>query len=69
MPQLKPTPTRCGEEVFEADAVVSAVGINGAKAIVRASPTLNRRKMFQDLMNLRCVIRHIHRTIRTQACA
>lgn len=44
---------RCGEEVFEADAVVSAVGINGAKAIVRASPTLNRRKMFQDLMNLR----------------
>lgn len=39
--------------MFEADAVVSAVGINGAKAIVRASPTLNRRKMFQDLMNLR----------------
>ena len=47
------TNIRCGEEVFEADAVVSAVGINGAKAIVRASPTLNRRKMFQDLMNLR----------------
>lgn len=46
---------RCGEEVFEADAVISAVGINGAKSIVRASPTLNRRKMFQDMMNLRCV--------------
>jgi hypothetical protein len=39
--------------VFEADAVISAVGINGAKSIVRASPTLNRRKMFQDMMNLR----------------
>lgn len=50
------TGVKCGtDEVFEADAVISAVGINGAKSIVRASPTLNRRKMFQDMMNLRYV--------------
>jgi hypothetical protein len=32
---------RCGEERFEADAVVMAVGINGATNIIRASPALN----------------------------
>ncbi len=57
-PRHDPRPNhqnRCGEEVLAADAVISAVGINGAKSIVRASPTLNKRKMFQDMMNLRWV--------------
>jgi hypothetical protein len=46
---------RCGEETFDADAVVMAVGINGAKNIIRASPALNTRKMFTDMMNLRSI--------------
>ncbi len=49
------TGVKCGDEVFPADAVVSAVGINGVKSIVRSSSVLGKRKMFTDMMNLRSI--------------
>ncbi|BAY14679.1 amine oxidase [Anabaenopsis circularis NIES-21] len=42
----------CGEQVFDADAVVFAVGITGMKKIVSSSPSLQSRKEFQNLGNL-----------------
>lgn len=45
----------CGDEVFEADAVIFAVGVSGMQKIVSSSPSLQSRKEFQDLMNLGAV--------------
>jgi len=42
----------CGDEVFDADAVIFAVGINGMQKIVSSSPSLQSRKEFRDVMNL-----------------
>ncbi|MBE9209510.1 FAD-dependent oxidoreductase [Nostoc sp. LEGE 06077] len=42
----------CGEQVFEADAVIFAVGITGMKKIISSSPSLQSRKEFQNLGNL-----------------
>ncbi|CAI6006727.1 unnamed protein product, partial [Closterium sp. NIES-65] len=42
----------CGDEVFAADAVVSAVGISGLKNIVASSPALSSRKEFLGVANL-----------------
>lgn len=42
----------CGEEVFEADAVIFGVGITGMQNIVRNSPALNRHLAFANVMNL-----------------
>jgi uncharacterized protein with NAD-binding domain and iron-sulfur cluster len=42
----------CGDEVFDADAVIFAVGINGMKKIVSASPSLQNRDEFRNLSNL-----------------
>ena len=42
----------CGDEVFEADAVIFAVGVTGMKKIVAGSRTLQARGKFRDLSNL-----------------
>lgn len=42
----------CGDEVFEADAVVFAVGITGMQKIVSNSATLRQFAEFRNLMNL-----------------
>ncbi|CAI5528135.1 unnamed protein product, partial [Closterium sp. Naga37s-1] len=42
----------CGDEVFAAEAVVSAVGISGLKNIVASSPALSSRKEFLGVANL-----------------
>ncbi|MDZ7957382.1 MAG: FAD-dependent oxidoreductase [Aulosira sp. DedQUE10] len=42
----------CGDEVFEADAVIFAVGITGMKKIVANSPSLQSREEFRNLNNL-----------------
>lgn len=42
----------CGEEVFEADAVIFAVSVSGMKKIVAESQTLNRYPEFRNLSNL-----------------
>jgi uncharacterized protein with NAD-binding domain and iron-sulfur cluster len=45
----------CGQEVFEADAVIFAVGITGMQKIVLASPALQAHPEFCNLMNLGAV--------------
>jgi uncharacterized protein with NAD-binding domain and iron-sulfur cluster len=42
----------CGDEVFDADAVIFAVGITGIKKIVSSSPSLQSREEFRNLSNL-----------------
>ncbi|AOX01093.1 amine oxidase [Moorena producens PAL-8-15-08-1] len=42
----------CGDECFEADAVIFAVSINGMKKILQSSTMLQSRKEFRNLMNL-----------------
>jgi uncharacterized protein with NAD-binding domain and iron-sulfur cluster len=42
----------CGNEVFDADVVIFAVGITGMKKIVANSPTLQNRAEFRNLNNL-----------------
>jgi uncharacterized protein with NAD-binding domain and iron-sulfur cluster len=42
----------CGDEIFEADAVIFAVGVAGMQKIVSSSPSLQSRQEFRDLMNL-----------------
>ena len=42
----------CGDEVFDADAVIFAVGITGMKKIVSSSPNLQSRQEFRNLSNL-----------------
>ncbi len=45
----------CGDETFEADAVIFAVGITGMQKIISASPALQNLKEFRDMMNLGAV--------------
>lgn len=45
----------CGDEVFEADAVIFAVGVSGMQKIVSGSSSLHSRKEFRNLMNLGAV--------------
>ncbi|MEP0873019.1 FAD-dependent oxidoreductase [Trichocoleus desertorum AS-A10] len=45
----------CGDEVFDADAVIFAVGVTGMQKIVSGSPTLRNRREFRDLMNLSAI--------------
>ncbi|GAP98760.1 hydroxysqualene dehydroxylase [Leptolyngbya sp. NIES-2104] len=45
----------CGEEVFEADAVIFAVGVTGMQKIVSNSPTLRQFPEFCNLMNLNAI--------------
>ena len=45
----------CGDEVFEADAVIFSVGITGMQNIVRGSATLQQHPQFRDMMNLGAV--------------
>ena len=42
----------CGDEVFDCDAVIFAVGVTGMQKIVTSSPSLQRRQEFRDIMNL-----------------
>lgn len=42
----------CGDEVFDADAVIFAVGITGMKKILSSSPSLQSRQEFRNLSNL-----------------
>jgi uncharacterized protein with NAD-binding domain and iron-sulfur cluster len=42
----------CGDDVFEADAVIFSVGITGMKKIVAQSDGLRNRPEFRDLANL-----------------
>lgn len=45
----------CGDEVFDADAVIFSVGITGMKKIVAGSPALQGRSEFRNLYNLKGV--------------
>ncbi|NMF66910.1 hydroxysqualene dehydroxylase [Brasilonema octagenarum] len=42
----------CNDEVFDADALVFAVGISGMKKILSSSPSLQKRDEFRNLSNL-----------------
>ena len=48
----KVTGVICGNESFEADAVIFSVGISGMQKIVASSPALQKRREFRNLMNL-----------------
>lgn len=45
----------CGDEVFDADAVIFAVGISGMQKIVSNSPSLRNYDQFRDISNLGAV--------------
>ncbi|MTJ52311.1 FAD-dependent oxidoreductase [Anabaena sp. UHCC 0253] len=45
----------CGDEIFDADAVIFSVGVTGMKKIVSSSPTLQNRAEFRNLNNLGAV--------------
>ncbi|MEB3827545.1 hydroxysqualene dehydroxylase [Phormidium sp. CCY1219] len=51
----KATAVVCGDEVFEADAVIFSVGITGMKKIVSGSESLQGRREFQNVMNLNAI--------------
>jgi len=51
----KVTAVICGDEKFDADAVIFAVGISGMQKIVSSSKTLQKRREFRNLMNLGAV--------------
>ncbi|WP_019501651.1 FAD-dependent oxidoreductase [Pseudanabaena sp. PCC 6802] len=51
----KATGVVCGDEVFDADAVVFAVGITGMQKIISSSPHLQSRREFRNVMNLGAV--------------
>ncbi len=42
----------CGDEVFDADAVIFAVGITAMKKILSSSPSLQSREEFRNVSNL-----------------
>lgn len=42
----------CGDEVFDADAVIFSVGITGMKKIIASSPSLQNREEFRNVSNL-----------------
>ena len=45
----------CGDETFDADAVIFAVGVTGMQKIISGSPSLQKRQEFRDVMNLGAV--------------
>lgn len=45
----------CSDEVFDADAVIFAVGVSGMQKIVNNSPSLRSHRQFQDINNLGAV--------------
>jgi uncharacterized protein with NAD-binding domain and iron-sulfur cluster len=45
----------CGDETFDADAVIFAVGVTGMQKIIGNSSALQSRKQFRDVMNLGAV--------------
>ncbi|MGK7910482.1 MAG: FAD-dependent oxidoreductase [Synechococcus sp.] len=45
----------CGDQTFDADAVIFSVGISGMQAIVAGSETLCQRQEFLDVMNLKSI--------------
>ncbi len=45
----------CGDEVFDADAVIFAVGVSGMQKIVSSSPSLQNRDEFRNISNLGAV--------------
>lgn len=51
----KVTGVVCGDEVFEADAVIFAVGVTGMQKIVSQSSTLRQFPEFCNLMNLNAI--------------
>jgi uncharacterized protein with NAD-binding domain and iron-sulfur cluster len=51
----KATGVVCGDEVFDADAVVFAVGVTGMQKIVSSSSHLQARREFCNVMNLGAV--------------
>ncbi|MBD2459026.1 FAD-dependent oxidoreductase [Nostoc sp. FACHB-87] len=50
--QNRATGVVCGDQVFNADAVIFAVGVTGMKKIVSSSPSLQNREEFRNLNNL-----------------
>lgn len=42
----------CGDETFDADAVIFAVGVTGMQKIISGSSSLQKRQEFRDVMNL-----------------
>ena len=50
--QNQATGVVCGDQVFDADAVIFAVGVTGMKKIVANSPSLQSREEFRNLSNL-----------------
>ncbi|HYW20439.1 MAG TPA: FAD-dependent oxidoreductase [Nodularia sp. (in: cyanobacteria)] len=50
--QNRATGVVCGDQVFDADAVIFAVGVTGMKKIVANSPSLQSREEFRNLSNL-----------------
>jgi uncharacterized protein with NAD-binding domain and iron-sulfur cluster len=48
----KVTGVICGDQSFDADAVIFSVGISGMQKIVTNSPALQKRREFRNLMNL-----------------
>lgn len=51
----KATGVVCGDESFDADAVIFAVGVSGMQKIVSSSPSLQSRREFRDVSNLGAV--------------
>lgn len=51
----KITGVKCGDEVFDADAVIFSVGINGMQRIVENSQVLKKREEFANTANLGAV--------------
>ena len=49
------TGVKCGEDFFEADAVISAVSVSGIKKIVDSSSKLNNYAEFRNLANLTAI--------------
>jgi uncharacterized protein with NAD-binding domain and iron-sulfur cluster len=45
----------CGDEQFDADAVIFAVGVSGMQKIISGSPALQQFQSFRDVMNLGAV--------------
>lgn len=51
----KATGVVCGDEVFDADVVIFAVGVSGMQKIVSNSSSLHKYKEFRDICNLGAV--------------
>ncbi|MEC4813824.1 MAG: FAD-dependent oxidoreductase [Scytonema sp. PMC 1069.18] len=45
----------CGDEVFDTDAVIFAVGVTAMKKILSSSPTLQSREEFRNVSNLSAI--------------